>query len=434
MTRLRAGAARVDITPSIPTPLAGYPPIGLWPGSPTDHAGYTGRMGPFDGVNDPVFARALAVDDGSRTAVLVALDVCVVERSFTDRVRAVAAERWQLPPEAIVLAASHNHSAPDYSGTWEVAPPTVEGFVLDGVIQAIDQAMQLRRPARLGRYEAEMAGLTANRRDPSRPVDARVPVLRIDAEDGTAIAVVYSFACHPILAGSANRMVSGEFPGVASAVVEHALGGVALFLNGCAGNINPRAFPYSAARNIVDLSRALSAAGSPLDVRTLGAAQRFGMVLGATVLQAAAQTETSSGGEVSFWRREVDAPVKAPRELEDYLRHVPHTPEAADELRGRNSLLTVVGALRIGPMRLLTMPGEPFVEIGLELERRAERDGAEPGSVRVIGYVNDYPGYLLPLDQYMENRYETVATPLSVDGAAAIIDSAAEMWSLAHAS
>jgi neutral ceramidase len=428
----RAGAARVDITPSIPTPLAGYPPIGIWQGGPTDHVGYTGRTGPFDGVHDPVFARALAVDDGSATAVLVALDVCVVERPFTERVRAVAAQRWQLPPEAIVLAASHNHSGPDYSGTWEVTPPTVEDFVLDRVVEAIDEALRQRRPARLGHVHTDLAGLTANRRDPSHPVDPRVPVLRIDAEDGTALAVLYSFACHPVTAGSANRLVSGEYPGVASAVVENALGGVALFLNGCAGNINPRAFPYSCGRNVVEVSRALSAARSPLDVRTLAEARRFGTVLGGTVLRAAAQTETSSGGEVRFSRREVDAPIKAPSDLEDYLRHVAHTPEAADELRRRDSVRTEVGALRIGPMTLLTLPGEPFVEIGLELERRAEKEGAEPGSVRAIGYVNDYPGYVLPPDQYRENRYENVATALSVDGAAAIIDSAAEMWSLVH--
>lgn len=79
------------------------------------------------------------------------------------------------------------------------------------------------------------------------------------------------------------------------------------------------------------------------------------------------------------------------------------------------------------------LPGEPFVEIGLALERAAEADGAKPGSVRVIGYANDYPGYLLPPEQYTENRYETVATALAADGAQAIVDASAEMWAVANA-
>lgn len=430
---LRAGASRVDITPLVPTPLAGYPPIGLWAGSPTDHQGYTGRTGTFDGVEKPVYARALAVDDGEQTAVVVAMDVCVVEHRFTEAARALVAQRWGLPPAAVVLAASHNHSAPDYSGTWEAAPRMVQEFVLERVVGAIDQAMQHRQSARLGLHNATLIGLTTNRRDPTRPTDSQVPVLRVDAEDGTPIAVLYSFACHPVLVGPKNRRVNGEFPGVASAVVENALGGVALFLNGCAGNINPRAFPYSDGRNVVEVSRALAAAGADRDIRTLAEASRFGNVLGGTVLAAAADTDTSPTGDVRFWRRQVEAPVKRSADLEDYLRHVPHTEHAAEELRNARGLHTEVGALRLGPLTLLTMPGEPFVEIGLDLHRRAEHDGAAPGSVRTVGYANDYPGYLLPPDQYRENRYETVATALAAEGAAAIIDTASEIWSLAHA-
>ncbi len=430
---LRAGAARMDITPPVPTPLAGYPPIGLWAGSPTDHQGYTGRTGPFDGVTTPVYARAVALDDGERTAVVVAMDVCVVERSFTERVRHAANERWGLPPEAVTLAASHNHSGPDYSGTWEAAPAAVEQFVFERVVGAVDRAMQRRQPARIGRHDATLPGLTANRRDPSRPTDPHVPVLRIDGVDGAPIAVLYSFACHPVLVGPRNRKINGEFPGVASGVVEHALGGVALFLNGCAGNINPRAFPYAEARNVIEVSRALAAAGSARDIRTLAEAHRFGHVLGGTVLAAAADTDTDENGEVRYWRREVEAPVKRGSDLEDYLRHVPHTERAADRLRATTALHTEVGAIHLGPLTLLTMPGEPFVEIGLDLQQRVEGDGAVSGSIRPIGYSNDYPGYLLPPDQYRENRYETVATALAVDGAAAIIDAAAEVGLLAHA-
>jgi hypothetical protein len=433
MTGVCAGAARVDITPPIATPLAGYPPIGLWDGGPSDHRGYIGRTGLFEGVHDPVYARALVVENDGAVAALVAMDVAVVEGRFVARVRREASRRWGLSPEAVVIAASHSHAGPDYSSIWETAPETVEEFVLDGVLNAIASALASRRPARFGVGEGRAEGITANRRDPSRPVDPRLPVLRVDGNDGAPIAVVYSFACHPIVAGTSNRMVSAEFPGVASSIVEQALGGVVLFLNGCAGNINPRAFPYSAGRNIVEVARELRAAGLPEACRTLAEVSRFGSVLGSELLRVAAQIDATEGGGVQFWRREVEAPVKSPDDLELYLRHVPHTAPAAETLRSTKALITEVGALRIGPLTLLTLPGEPFVEIGLELERRAVADGAAPGSVRAIGYANDYPGYLLPPDQYRENRYETVATALAAEGAQAIVDAAAQVWTLANA-
>jgi neutral ceramidase len=437
VTGIRAGAARVDITPPQPTPLAGYPPITLLPGGPVDHYGYTGRIGVWEGIHDAVHARALAVDDGERAAVVVAMDVCAVERRFADRVREAAAQRFCVDRDAILLAASHNHSGPEYSGMWEAVPPAVEDYVCDAVVRAIGEALAARQQSRLGFGTGDLAGVTINRRDPARPVDTRVPVLRFDALDGSLIAIIYSFACHPIVAGPASRLVSAEYPGTASQVVEQATGGLALFLNGCAGNINPRAFPYAQRRNIVEVAREQRAAGLPEDCRTLGEASRFGLALGGTVLTVAAQTQVGDsdgdGDDVRFWRRDVEAPVKQPADLEEFLTHVPHTREAADRLRGRRSLITEVSALRLGPMTLLALPGEPFVEIGLELERVARQRGTAPGAVRTVGYVNDYPGYLLPPEQYAENRYETVATALAAEGAEAIVDAAAEIYALADA-
>lgn len=433
-TGMRAGAAKVDITPPEPTSLAGYPPISMLPGGPVDHRGYTGRTGVWNGIHDAVYARALAVDDGERTAVVVAMDVCAVERRFVDRVRDAAAQLFGLDRDAFLLAASHNHSGPDYSGFWEAAPPGVEDYVLDAVVCAIGEALAARQPSRTSFGSGDLAGVTINRRDPDRPVDPRVPVLRFDALDGSVIGVLYSFACHPIVAGPANRLVSGEYPGAASRVVEQALGGVALFLNGCAGNINPQAFPYAQRRNIVDVARELRAVGLSEDCRTLREVSRFGVALGGTVLAAAAAAAPQSGGDVRFWRRHVEASVKDPAELEDFLTHVPHAREAADRLRSSRSLLTEVSAFRLGPMTLLALPGEPFVEIGLELEGVAHQNGTYPlGAVRTIGYANDYPGYLLPPEQYAENRYETVATALAAEGAEAIIAAAAEVYALADA-
>jgi hypothetical protein len=72
------------------------------------------------------------------------------------------------------------------------------------------------------------------------PVDPQIGVLRLDRTDGRTLAVVYNFACHPIQ-GVPNGGNTADITGFASQVIEDNLseGTIALFLQGCAGDINP---------------------------------------------------------------------------------------------------------------------------------------------------------------------------------------------------
>jgi neutral ceramidase len=409
-----AGAARVDITPEGRVPLAGYPAIHVRPDGPQDHAGYVGRTEPSRGVADPIHARALAVAAGDDVAVSVALDVCVVSGAFTEHVRAQASRRFGVAADAIAIAASHTHSAPDHDGYWDEADAASAARVRDGAVAAIGAALEALEPARLGLGHGRLPDMTVNRRDPSRPTDDAVPVLRVDRRDGTPLALLYGFACHPIIAGAENLLVSGDYPGAASRVAEHALGHgvVALFLNGGAGNVNPRAFPYREKRNVVERGR--EARG----VRTLTEAVRFGTALGGEVVRVAATIPTQDAAAVAAVRLPVHARRKDPDALEQFLDHLPHTPAVTARLRELAELPTEVSGLRIGPLALLFLPGEPFVETALELQ---------DSGVRVVGFANDYPGYLVPGDQFGENRYESVATPLAPEGVEAIVDRAREV-------
>src|SRR5207244_3122638 len=75
------------------------------------------------------------------------------------------------------------------------------------------------------------------------PIDPQIGVLRLDRTDGSTLAVVYNFACHPIM-GVPNRGHTADLVGFASGVIENNLsdGAVALFVQGCAGDINPAGY------------------------------------------------------------------------------------------------------------------------------------------------------------------------------------------------
>jgi hypothetical protein len=75
---------------------------------------------------------------------------------------------------------------------------------------------------------------------PDHPIDASVGVIRVDDLDGHPIAVAFRYSAHPVTVGSRSQVASSDYPGPAREVLERNLGGLALFLQGCGGNINPR--------------------------------------------------------------------------------------------------------------------------------------------------------------------------------------------------
>src|SRR5688572_15735761 len=185
---LRAGVARVDITPPNGYPFSSW---GL-------------RTGVAVGIHDPLLAQALVLDDGARTVAIVALDICNVAREFTNDVRRRVQTLTGIAPEAVLLNASHNHSGPPgvprRSGvSLGQAPAAYGGYAAalpDLVAGAVFSAWYNRRPARIGAGMGKASGISVNRVHREDAKDEQVGVLRVDAENGIPIAKVVRFSCH----------------------------------------------------------------------------------------------------------------------------------------------------------------------------------------------------------------------------------------------
>ncbi|PWU08528.1 MAG: hypothetical protein C5B51_07740 [Terriglobia bacterium] len=222
--RLRAGAAKVDITPP-----------------------QSELMLSSDFVHDPLFVRAIVVDNGATCAVLVGLDIGGTDDAIMGAALPRAAASSKCPADNFLISATHTHSASTQG--LGVAPAAAKR-VADAIVAAVDQAKSRLAPARFG-FGTTKVDLNVNRDlyahqtwsqapNPDGPSDKTLAVAALIGEDNVPIGVYMNYGMHPInfyLSG----VISADFPGAASRYVERYFSErtIAVFSQGTSGDQNP---------------------------------------------------------------------------------------------------------------------------------------------------------------------------------------------------
>jgi hypothetical protein len=239
---MRAGAAQVDITPPPGLPMYGFF------NRITKHQVSSGTL-------DPLYARVLVLQAGEKRLALVTLDLGrTFNEAWLDRLRAAARTESQI--DALVVTASHTHSGPNILDEYPGGrPPPWEDAALEKISSTILQVTGRLEPVRIGTgYGNANIGYNRRRvnadgsvtmlwqnpeRVPNGPIDTTVGVIRVDRMDGTPLAILVNYACHPTTIGSDNLLYSSDFVGPMLATVSGSLAGnpVCFFLQGAAGDI-----------------------------------------------------------------------------------------------------------------------------------------------------------------------------------------------------
>lgn len=370
---LRAGCARVGITPAPGGYLAGF-----------------GLLRESLGVHDPLYARALALECGEARVVLVACDLIGLHFSSVERARAALGEA--LPPGALLVTATHTHSGPDTLGLWGL-PPLWSGVddeylarVEGAIALAARRALASLEPARLrlGQAQAPVEGISYNRRDQAS-VDRTLTAVALDRADGTPLATLVHYACHPEALGSDNDWISADFVGALCAGVEAQRPGVALYVNGAQGAMVTTA---QTEETFAEAAR-IGAALATVTAEALASSEPVADEPGLTCVRAPLEVA------VDNWRYG----------LADFSGMLP-----GREFSGGRTASEVWG-LRLGPWVLLSAPGEAVPRLGFELEARSP---SQPFTLAGLG--NDELGYLLHEEQWEHPRYRyerTVSPGLS---------------------
>ena len=471
--RLLAGAARSTINP----------PLGI------RTMGFSSRVGFVESIANDLTATILVLASTQTTVAIVALDICLLPISRADQLRQRIGEAIGTPASNVLVNFSHTHSAPAFPG-WQPEPPDQRDLqeaywqrLLTQTVESAARAKASLQPARvapgwgacdigINRRELGPDGLVFLGEVPDGETDQAVGVIRVDDLDGHAIATLCSLGCHTVVVGPRDQAASPDFPGPARAVVEQTLGGLALFLQACGGDVMP-------------------VGGMGYETDCSDANERIGTMLGGEVVKVAAglrthvtkgeRTALGSVSSISLWpwvpvEDEGQQASLAARSKRIYLDFIdlPTLEDAQGILDEKRQLLEValttgderqiapatrfvtwaealvdacetnqrtidfeVQALRIGDIALVALSAEVFSGTGKEIKARSPIPytnvlGYSNGCVMYLPRAQDYPpggwdvhvrykipdmlfqNYLVPVAFHPSSEQKVVATALEL--------------------
>ena len=377
---LATGFAKRDITPPLGTPCA----LGL-----DDEA---------IEVFDPIFIRALALSDDHHTVLVLSADVIGIYQYADLKLRKQIADRVNIPPDNIVLHATHTHQSPclriEYGeclaehGLRAYSPEFWQSFQEAAVAAGADACADLA-PAEVFYGESPVSGIASNRRlrmpdgsiimrgsrdteerraYPEGYIDPLVRVLSFRRDRGEALLINY--CCHPSASGGdEGPYITGDFPGYAIMEIERELPVVqGIHLTGPCGNINPGKHTGWRSRK--------------------EDAEAMGNLLGQSALAARDSAENVADTVLHFICEEVEVPLReellSEAEYEaEVLRHIEdykaakgrgETPPGGALRNGLCKMIcrrhatgdllqTHVRGLAYGDLLMFFLPGECFLEL-----------------------------------------------------------------------
>ena len=411
MGRLRAGVARVCITPPIGVELAGYGP-------------FLNRRS--ETIHDDLHAEALVINDGNIRVAIITSDLIAYDDAFVAHVRGLAAQGTGIPPEHIMLSCVHSHTAPTacFLRAWGERDWEYLSILARYLAGAVSAASCSLHPVRVGYGQGEHPELAWNRlRNRLRPAeeglaDPTVLVLRVDeASSGKPLALLINYACHAVMLGP-KTAISADYPGAVRRHVEAALPGcVAMFANGACGDIDPisnrdvwgqatfedvdRA-GAALAEDIVEIARGINLE----DEAELRVARIMAHLPLQTMDLAEVELELEKRQEeLNRLRREGASERELNRarfgllwakDVRDALRRGAASSEKHAELQG----------IGLGEGVFVGLPAEVFTEVGWDIKARSRFP-----YTFLVTYANGIVGYIPTEQDFREGGYAATVAP-----------------------
>ena len=377
-----------------------------------------------ESVTDPLFATALVLDDGERRAVVVGTDLCgILERPHREIREAVGAAVG-VDPETVILNVSHSHAAPYVTSELhdlvapygkEVVTPEYVAGLQAAIVAAAVEAAERAEPAAVSVGRGIVWEVAANRRPvlpdgrtvhrQGRPpaelqdldeglIDPWATAIRFERPGRGAIGTVVGYTCHLTAREPRPTAASADFIAPALRAIEAEAGGApALFLQGCAGNVGTGKYVRGDGEESVQLLGGRLASGIR---RALGARTQ---VEPGPIRTRARRVEVDFDPIPSF--EELAAELDARMQAEEWVAAAGVGDRIVLKRLGNDARLAPVIGLAIGELAICALPGEVFVEFGLQIQ-----DASPFGHTLVAAYCDNTLQYIPTREAFAGGEYE----------------------------
>ncbi|MDP4580685.1 MAG: hypothetical protein NWT07_08300 [Saprospiraceae bacterium] len=376
---IMVGAAKRILTPNPLLPISG----GI------------GTPNPVKENKGDLFVRAMVIEKGETIFAIVSVDFLGWTSILGNRSRALIKG---IPPENILIGATHTHSAPDPYGFPDMNGKTFADIkYLDGCVQqiadAVNEAIANKQPASLKIAMDEAVGKIAYNYYAPALYDPRCGVIQALATSGPRmgqpIVTLVNYAIHPEVLGNKQGILSPDLCGPLYSKIEKETGGMALFMNGAIGG--------------------MVTADTRLEYGKEGQGQkednsweeciRIGELLASESLRIIQKAPVLDNPAVFIASRPLTFPVES-----DIMRFIIQKSSMKYESFADNKVTTQLNLINIGPAQILTVPGEAMPNVGYYVKRNMNTT-----MPFLFGLTNDAFGYMLAkVDFQSFKRYDYV--------------------------
>ena len=394
-SQVQVGVGKTDITPALGTPMDGY---------------YIERLA--SNVHDELFVRAMVLEDGSNTLVLVVADVIDVAPYGFTAARERIHKELNIPLSNIIISATHTHTGPSFSQPYEE-------FLAQKILDAAAIATQNLQPVIIKSGAGREENISFHRRflmkdgtvkfnpgimnpdivKPMGPIDPSVGIVYIETLDGNPVAVLVNFALHLDTIGGTE--ISADFPFFMGQVLKKVIGEdlMVFFGFGTCGNVNH-----------INVKEEDTLEGYER-------AERIGYALAASIIREIPALEIqnihqlSSESEVvyltmpQYTEEQIQAAKVNSKKKSDQIASTPEIREAMKIMRiyelNNEPIEAEVLTFGIGDVGIVALPGEIFVELGLEIKELSPFK-----NTLVLTLANNSIGYIPNKEAFQYGAYE----------------------------
>jgi neutral ceramidase len=423
-TNFKAGAAKVDITPSLGTIIG------------ADFLPHYARF-----IHDPLYSKSLVFKDVNTIIAIIVVDICIMDTDFMDGVKARIQLLTGIEPKNILLASNHNHAAGDIiSLLGGAADITYKKKLPDLIIESVILAKNNLQPAKIASdlvnvpeyvrcrrylmadgYEAKNPVTRKNDIvktnpfggedkiiGPAAKTDPELSFLAVKSLDDKWISILANYSLHYV-GDWPDDSITGDYFGEFSKQIQEKLGAeedfIGMMSNGTSGDVNiwdfmnPDRFPKE----------------------NYAKTKLIGGDLAQKVFEKTESLVWENEPNISVKYEEFKLNIRKPSAeeleiakqefIENDFNNLSLKSDMIQRIYNREQVLlneypdtskVSVQAIKIGNLVIGALPGEFFAETGLKL-----KEGINLHNYFTISLANAYGGYVPPSHEIDRGGYET---------------------------